>query len=228
MIQDETLQQDYRPSGEITQTTERTNQEWLADLRGPSQEEALADLRHILLRGLSYALASYSNVRDDDLEDFVQVALLRILDALDTFRAESRFTTWAQKIAVRVALTELRRKRWQDMSLDELTTGMMGSEIVPRFMADPSAGPEHQAMQVALLEQLEQVIVEELTERQQRALTAVYFNGMPLEEVARQMGTNRNALYKLLHNARQRLKERMQRRGISAQEILALFGEEKA
>ncbi len=204
--------------------TERTNKEWLADLRGPEQEEALAELRRVLRKGLGFALANYSNVRDDDLEDFVQEALLRILAKLDTFRGKSRFTTWAQKIAVRVALTELRRKRWGDTSLDDLTNGYMGTEIVPRFMADPSAGPERQAMQSALLEKLEGIIADELTERQRRALIAVHIQGMPLEETARQMGTNRNALYKLLHDARKRLKERLLTlQGVSAQEMLALF-----
>lgn len=226
IVQGKTLQQDYRPSTRTTQRPGRTNREWLADLRGPKQDTALADLRLILRKGLTFALANYGNVRDDDLEDFVQDALLRILAALDTFRGESRFTTWAQKIAVRVALTELRRKRWQDTSLDELMTGEMGTEIVPRFMADLTAGPEKQAMQAALIEQLELVIAEELTERQRRALLAVYIHGMPLGETARRMGTNRNALYKLLHDARQRLKDRMLARGISAQEMIAFFGAE--
>ncbi len=223
VVQYKTLQRD-QPAVGTARSTARTNQEWLADLRGSKQDEALADLRLILLKSLGFALASYGNVRDDDLEDFVQDALLRILAALDTFRGESRFTTWAQKIAVRVALTELRRKRWHDTSLDEMMTGDLGSEIVPRFMADPTAGPEKQAMQMALLKQLELVIAEELTERQRRALIAVYVHGMPLEETARRMGTNRNALYKLLHDARRRLKDRMLARGISAQEMIAFFG----
>ena len=54
---------------------------------------------------LGYALSSQSNTRQADLEDFVQDALLKILAALDTFRGESLFTTWAQNIAVRVGLT---------------------------------------------------------------------------------------------------------------------------
>jgi RNA polymerase sigma-70 factor (ECF subfamily) len=46
---------------------------------------------------------------------------------------------------------------------------------------------------------------------------------MPLEEVARRMGTNRNALYKLLHDARQRLKTQLVAEGLSPDEILAAF-----
>ena len=90
---------------------ERTNQEWLADLQGPERDDALVDLRAFLVRGLRYALAGRSDGDDAIIEDFVQDALLKILAALDTFRGESRFTTWAQKITVRVAYTELRRLR---------------------------------------------------------------------------------------------------------------------
>ncbi len=214
---------------------ERTNQEWLAALRGPGRDKALADLRSLLVRGLGYALAGYPNVDDSALEDFVQDALLKILAGLDSFRGESRFTTWAQKIAVRVALTELRRHRWRDVSLDEMTGSpdadpstalrrSSGHRFIPDTLADPSAGPEQQAIQRMLLSTLRRIIATELTDRQRQALVAVYIHGMPLEEVARRMGTNRNALYKLLHDARQRLKKRMMAEGLSPQDVLAAFG----
>jgi hypothetical protein len=38
------------------------------------------------------------------------------------------------------------------------------------------------------------------------------------------MGSNRNALYKLLHDARQRLKKKLEAEGLSAQEVLEEFG----
>jgi len=202
---------------------ERTNEAWLSDLRGPEQSAALADLRAFLVRGLRYALASYSNVDDVLIEDFAQDALLRILKALDTFRGESKFTTWAQKIAVRVAFTELRRRRWQDVSLDGIVEAQ-DLDFVPDMMIDPSAGPDQQAMQRIFLETLQRLISTELTDKQRLALIAVRVQGMPLEEVARRMGTNRNALYKLLHDARQRLQRKMEAEGLSPEEILSSFG----
>jgi RNA polymerase sigma-70 factor (ECF subfamily) len=215
--------QDRRASTQGSSASRRTNREWLADLRGSSQEEALAALRETLLNGLRYAFASYNNVREDDLEDFVQESLVRILARLDTFRGESRFTTWAQKIAVRIALTELRRKRWQDVSLNGKADGENGAEVFLALLADPEAGPERQVMQRTLLREVGRTITEELTEKQRLALAAVHVQGMPVGETARRLGTNRNALYKLLHDARQRLKKRMLQHGISAEEILALF-----
>ena len=70
---------------------------------------------------------------------------------------------------------------------------------------------------------VQQMIREELTDRQRKALTAIMIQGMPLEEVARRMNTNRNALYKLIHDARKRLQKKMIDKGISPQEVLATF-----
>jgi RNA polymerase sigma-70 factor (ECF subfamily) len=201
---------------------ERTNAAWLAELQGPERDEALADLRAFLVRGLGFALSNRSDVDDQILEDFAQDALLKILKALDSFRGESRFTTWAQKIAVNVAFTELRRLRWQDTSLDQLTEGL-SLDFVPDMLVDRAAGPDQQAAQRIFFETLQRLIATELTDRQRQALVAVRIQGMPLEEVARRLGTNRNALYKLLYDARQRLKKKMEEEGLSAEDVLAAF-----
>jgi len=204
---------------------DRSNAEWIADLGEPGQrrEAALADLRARLVRGLGYALSSKSNILQADLEDFAQDALLKILAALDTFRGESLFTTWAQKIAVRVAFTELRRRRWKDVSLDKIIEAGEG-DFVPDMLADDSASPEEQALLQTMLDTLQSVIAEELTDKQRQAVIAALIQGMPLEEVARRMGTNRNAIYKLLHDARRRLKKRLLAQGLSSQDILAAAG----
>ncbi|KPL89353.1 RNA polymerase sigma factor [Ardenticatena maritima] len=201
---------------------ERSNDEWLADLRGPNRDAALADLRAVLLRGLRFALDQSGNLRDTDLEDFAQEALLRILDNLDSFRGESRFTTWAHKIAVRVAFSELRRRRWKDVSLDEWLEQSEG-DFTPQLLADENATPEEVAVQQSLLDAIARLMRDELTERQRKALVLVAIRGVPMEEVARRMNTNRNALYKLLHDARKRLKQAMAREGINPQEVMQLF-----
>ncbi|MFW6082631.1 MAG: sigma factor-like helix-turn-helix DNA-binding protein [Chloroflexota bacterium] len=62
------------------------------------------------------------------------------------------------------------------------------------------------------METVKRLIVEELTDRQRQAIVAVVFGGMPTDEVARPMGTNRNVLYRLMHHARQGLERRGVRR----------------
>lgn len=83
----------------------------------------MEELRSILTRGLKAALKDRAPRQvDTPAEDFAQEALVKILDKLDTFRGESKLTTWAQKIAVRTALTELRRKRWENVSLQDVVS----------------------------------------------------------------------------------------------------------
>lgn len=115
------------------------------------------------VRGLRYALVDWTGVTEADLEDFAHDALLKIIAALDTFRGESHFTTWAHKIAVRVALTELRR-RWRDVSLGEMT-GFPDDDFIPDALIDQSARPEQRVIQRTVLNTLRRVIAEELTER---------------------------------------------------------------
>lgn len=201
----------------------RTNKEWLSDLRGENQDEAIGDLTRVLKRGLIYALSSRI---DTDLEtqvdDFVQDSVLRILDKMDTFRGESKFTTWAQKVAVRVAFTEMRRQRWKDISIEDLMPEDSG-DFTPLVLSDPSPDPEKRASQTNMLEMVDEMLRNDLTDRQRTALMAIMHGGMPLDELAQRMDTNRNALYKLLHDARKQMRSRLIEKGLTAQEVLAVF-----
>jgi RNA polymerase sigma-70 factor (ECF subfamily) len=204
--------------GGVASVKERNNDQWLADLRGPKKDEALVDLRVVLVRGLRAALHGQTGL-EPSVEDFAQEALIKILDNLDSFRGESRFTVWAQKICVRTAFAEMRRSRWRDVSLEE-AIARRGESMSTDSLDDP----ERAATQASIMEEFRRFIDEELTERQRTALLAA-LGGMPLEAVADRMGTNRNALYKLLHDARKRLKKRMEAEMLSPQEVLSAFGE---
>jgi len=192
------------------------------ELRGPNPDEALADLYELLVRGLRAALGGYGGGIEANVEDFAQEALIRITANLGSFRGESRFTTWAQKIAMNVALTELKRRRWRDVSLQDL---LAQREVADRGPTDPQLTPEQLVLQNMVLGELRRVVDQELTDRQREAVVAVLLEGMPISEVAKRMGTNQNALYKLLHDARKKLKRRMKAAGLSPQEVLVAFEE---
>ena len=208
--------------------TTRTNEAWLADLKstGAAREAALEDLRAVIQKGLPYALSRWLSPDEPQfgslVEEVTQETLLRVLDQIDSFEGRSQFTTWVHKIAVRIALTELRRKRWRDASLDELTEN---EDIPPPpgLLADPQAGPETSAERADMIVRVRRIIDEELTDRQRQALLLLGVQDMPMEDAARKLKTNRNALYKLLHDARLRLKNRLSMEDINAHEVLALF-----
>ena len=201
---------------------ERTNEQWLIELRGPNPDGALADLYDLLVRGLGAALGGYGGGVEANFGDFAQEALIKITGNLDSFRGESRFTTWAHKIATNVALTELRRRRWRDVSLQELLAGRGAADRGP---AETQPTPEQLALQDTVLQELRRMVDEELTDRQKEAVVAVLLEEMPISEVARRMGTTQNALYKVLYDARKRLKKRMEAAGISPKEMLEVFDE---
>ena len=208
--------------------TRRTNEEWLSDLRSPgsAQEVALADLRNIIMAALPYALDRWLPTNDPKYsplaEEVAQETLMRVLDRLDSFEGRSQFTTWVNKIAVRVALTELRRKRWENVSLEELVEDEENPPP-PHLMADPGSNPEREVEGADIMVRLQLIIAEELTEKQRQALMAVAIQGMPLEEVARRMNMERNAMYKLMHDARLRLKRRLAREGLTPADVLSVF-----
>ena len=208
---------------------DRTNEEWIADLKseGEQKEAALADLRSVIASGLPYALSKYlspDNPQFQSLADEItQDTLLRVLDHLDSFEGRSRFTTWVHKIAVRIALTELRRRRWRDFSLDSLVKETEDGVSFPSLMIDPSPNPDTLTQQSDMMERIGRLINEELTDKQRQAMVAAAIEGVPLEEVARRMDMNRNALYKLLHDARLRLKKRLANEGMTTEDIWAAF-----
>lgn len=215
--------------------TGRSNEQWVADLRGEGgaeQADALEELRRRLQRSIYFYLSQdRSDLRGlaaqelaQMAEDLAQDATLRVMDNLDNFRGESRFTTWANKIAVRLAISDLRRARYKDFSLDELTAD---GELLPsasRLAAPMSPAPEKAAERDDVLEKIELALQEALTERQYQALVAVALKGIPMDVLAERMGSNRNALYKLIHDARRKLKAHLENQGISTDYMMDLFG----
>ncbi|HSX77120.1 MAG TPA: sigma-70 family RNA polymerase sigma factor [Candidatus Saccharimonadia bacterium] len=199
----------------------RENAVWIRDLRacGPVQAAAITDLRGLLLRGLATSFQARGDMDQAFLEDVVQQALVHILDHLEQFQGRSRFTTWAIAIAVRLAMSALRRKRWQDVSLESMTEL---SERVPAWDRDDTTSPDQHAEQHAMVETLRRLIDEALTDKQWVAMTAE-LGGMPLEEIARRMDSNVNAVYKLLHDARQRLKHGLETAGYTAEDVRSAF-----
>jgi len=211
-------------------TNVRDNETWLKDLRanGEQLDAALTDLRSMLRRSLPQGVSNWLPPEnpefDSFIEDTVQETLLRVMKGLNGFEGRSQFTTWAYKIAARVALNELRRRRWRDVSLDGLEENDADDRVSRQFSAS-GPSPESIAERADILQRVQQILAEELTERQRAAMHAINIQGVPMEEVARRMGTNRNALYKLLHDARLRLKHRLEHEDLPIKELLEMFGQ---
>ena len=191
--------------------TDVPSDSWQQRLRGPGEEQGMAikELRAILVRGLRISLANRYGGRLQP-EDIVQVALMKILGALDSFEGKSRFTTWAMSIATRVGICELRRKHYQEVSLDSITSDASKFDL----KYDERESAEQGFQKRRLLDKLQQLIASELTQNQRVAIHGL-LEGLPIEVIAERTRSNRNAVYKLVHDARLRLRAGLESAGLS-------------
>jgi len=199
---------------------ENMSEDWVANLRddGEAQTQAIAKLRKFLLGGL---LRSFRGKGVDEAfcEDIAQETVLKVLDKLDQFEVRSRFTTWAMSIAIRRAVSELRKKRYKNVSLSQVTAGEQLQIEIPDAAAEQ---PEDAEQRRNVLTTLKELIASKLSDKQRVALQAG-LDGMSVDEVALHTGSNRNAVYKLIHDARQKLKRELEQAGYDGPTIQSLF-----
>jgi RNA polymerase sigma-70 factor, ECF subfamily len=190
---------------------------WVAALSspGPAREEACSRLHEILLRAARFEVnrrrASLPHLRGDDFDDLAlqsaDDALVAILAKLDTFRGDSKFTTWAYKFALLEAAVKLRRRAWQgrEIPLEPESWELFSSERV---------SPQGSAEQAELLREIQAGIEDTLSPHQREVLAALALNGVPIDVLAERLNTTRGALYKTLHDARKKLRAHLTSKGM--------------
>jgi RNA polymerase sigma-70 factor (ECF subfamily) len=185
---------------------------WVAALggAGPVRDAAVQRLHALLLRAARFELRR-RGVRFDREDLAVQAAddaLVAILAKLETYRGQSRFTTWAYKFALLDAGVKARRRAWQGR---ETPLGDEGWALV----ADPRSGPGADAETAELLDAVRDAIATALTAHQRAVLVAITLQDVPIDVLAERLGTTRGALYKTLHDARRKLRAHLALRGLA-------------
>jgi RNA polymerase sigma-70 factor, ECF subfamily len=193
-------------------------EEWHLDLQadGARGEEAVAHLHGLLLRAARFevfrrrdSLPQLAAVELDELaQEAADDAAVSVLRRLGDFRGESSFRTWAYKFALLEAAVKVRRRAWRDR---EVTLEPERWES----LAHIGPGPEDDVESAELLEAVREGIRTALTPRQRQVLVAVVLEGVPIDVLAERLGSNRNALYKMLHDARRRLRAHVAEAGFT-------------
>ena len=198
-------------------TLDDESREWLRSLRadGAARDEAVARLHALLLRAARFEVsrrrAGMPHVRGDELDDIAveaaDDALMSVLRRLDDFRGASRFTTWVYKFALLEAAVKLRKRAWQQREIP------LEPEAWSTF-SSLELGPDAEAEQTELVATLPRAIDEILTPHQRRVLVALALNEVPIDVLADRLGTTRGALYKTLHDARNKLRAHLSEVGL--------------
>jgi RNA polymerase sigma-70 factor (ECF subfamily) len=210
---------DRLDTSEAAPSVDRESQIWIERLRGigPERDAALAELHVLLLRAARFEVArrraSFSHLRGGDGEDLAQQsaddALVAILRKLGDFRGESRFTTWAYKFALYEAAANVRKRAWQGREIP------LEAEIWPLIADDHQRTPQEGVETSDLLAALGEGIEQELSPHQREVLVAIALNDVPIDVLAERLNTTRGALYKTIHDARQKLRVGLSARGLS-------------
>ena len=192
-----------------------TDKEWIERLQGSPEERdsTIEELRDLLRRGLAKGLGNYLD-GSAYIEDMTQEALLKILAAIDTFEGRSRFLTWAMSIATRTGISLLRHKYHRDQSMDAFVDD--GGYPID---LSTSERPEESILMQEMLEKLQELIDQDLSEKQRMVLRAS-LDGYSTDGIAEKSGLNRNSVYKCLHDARVKLKEGLLKSGFAAEDVL--------
>ncbi|MCA9244604.1 MAG: sigma-70 family RNA polymerase sigma factor [Phycisphaerales bacterium] len=193
----------------MTAKPDLDNQTWIEGLRAGRPEVAAA-LAHRLRAGLTRAFAGSNGPMRSDIEDFAQEATVRILERLSAFRGDSAFLTWAMAIGIRVSMTRLRR--------DKRVAPASRLEAIPSSSKSAASQDEH----AELLAVLADAIDKDLTPRQRETLLAE-LDGVPQVTLAERLGVQPNALYKMTHDARKKLKAAIERAGFDANSVRRLL-----
>ena len=197
----------------MAESVDRESAEWLRDLTGGQREAAQARLHAELLRiarGEVRRRAERLRVSGPELDDLTHQAaadaLLAIIAKLAQFRGDSRFATWAYKFVIFEVSSKVARHAWrrQPPSRDELDWDELPDWLAPRL-----------GDRLEQREQLEvlSAAIGELTDRQREVYVAIALNDVPIDVLAIQLGSNRNAIYKNLFDARRTLRSRLAEAG---------------
>jgi len=171
------------------------------------RERCLARLHDMLLRAARAELSRRSESapiegyeRDDLAYQAADDAMLAIIRKLGQFRGESRFTTWAYKFVMLEVSAHLGR-RFRRQSTVQIGDGAW--DLLPdRLGIDPARHAES----VELVEALRAAVTGSLSERQRRVFLALVVDGIPLDALAAELGSTRNAIYKTMFDARRKIR----------------------
>jgi RNA polymerase sigma-70 factor (ECF subfamily) len=189
---------------------DKESEDWLEALRAEAslRDEALARLHSLLLR---VARAEAGRRRGNlppqtvaELGDLCMQAANDALEAvtrkLDSFQGLSRFTTWASKFVVREVSSRLRSHAWRDRRID--LSAASWEQLASSYLTADRALEQQEQKHL-----LREAMAQNLTDRQRMILIAVVMEEVPIDVLAERLGSSRGGLYKVLHDARSKLRQ---------------------
>jgi RNA polymerase sigma-70 factor (ECF subfamily) len=150
----------------------------------------------------------YRMVRDRErCEDLAQETFVKVLNALDSYRPEFKFSSWIFKIANNAAIDHLRRKELDTLSLDGApdATDPERREGTSLQLADPSENALQELEARELGGQIEEAIAQ-LRPEYRSCIILRHVEGYPYEEIAEILDLPLGTVKTYIHRARVQLR----------------------
>ena len=201
--------------------TSRSNDEWVR-LLSLRDEETIIELRELLKRASTLYLAKrLPNCGWQEIgalsDDMAQDATMDVLDKLSTFRGDSKFTTWAYSLVIHLCASEVLHMHYQNVRIDSQYPILSFTKMLRDNSSAENVSERRNILEIV------SGIIEELPERQKKAVIGVCIKQLPVLAVAKSAGLNKNALYKCLHDARVKILAGLENRCLTMGDVLATF-----
>jgi len=154
-----------------------------------------------------FRLAQNITGNREDAEDAMQDAFLKSYAHLKEFQGDSRFYTWLVRIAVNESLMRLRKRKPNQISLDEPVG--TDDDIMPREVEDWGPSPEQRYAQTEL-QQILNAAIENLDPAYRTVFVLRDVEELSTEEAAALLGISVPAVKSRLLRARLKMRERLQ------------------
>lgn len=211
------------PAAVVTDGIDEESRAWLDRLTstGPSRATAIEALFELLRRAAvreahrrrgslpAHVVQELDDLARQAADDAVEAVLRKLPD----YRGASRFTTWAYKFVVFEVSTAIRRESWRGRSINIEEASW--ERLVDRAPVDPAAESEGRELILAI----RRAIRTHLTVRQREILVAVTILDVPIDALAERQASTRGAVYKVLHDARRKLRQALEADGWPVDEI---------
>jgi RNA polymerase sigma factor (sigma-70 family) len=149
-----------------------------------------------------FTLALRFTKNREDAEEVAQDCFVKAYRALGTFRQTSKFTTWLYTITYTSAMTALRKKKLDTISLNDDESGVQVADS--HFSSDSNSAEKKSAH--AYLNQA----IDSLSAEDAAIITLFYKGEQSLEEISQAIHLDTNTVKVKLHRARIKLKEKLQ------------------
>ena len=182
---------------------------WVDELSGdgPRRDAATIRLHERLLRvarGELRRRRGSVRISGPELDDLAYQAtadaVMAITAKVATFRGESRFTTWAYRFVILEVSSKLGRHFWRNPGVH--LEADQWDQLPDRLGFDPA----HESQWRALAAAIRRAVDEQLTEHQRRVFVSIVLREIPLDALVIELGSNRNAIYKTMFDARRKVR----------------------